>query len=332
MKIIYILPSLTIRGSSVIFEHAKGLSKKHDVIITSLDEFQGNFPINPLKIDEAKKEFADADVIIGYNPVCAFYVNDIETKARKYYLLFSDEHEYFTKEYIQHINKVSGVRLDIEFDKQHKFIDASYNLPLHFIVPNKKLEAVLTKNKQKVSLLPIGVNEENFYIDQYIPKGSVLRIINDGNDFPWNGTEIFNRAISELHGFELWTLGDNVKMKSDKKWGNLKDEMLRKVFSSADIFVNTLEVDGTAEMSLKAMMCGCAVITRMTSGGEMVYQDGQNCIIIKGDTKEELAESLKTSLQELMTDKEKLETIVRGGLTTPKPYDIDNLEKILKRK
>src|SRR3989304_2415084 len=186
MKIIYILPSLKTRGSTIILEQVAGLVKKgHDVIVTSLDEPTDKIPnLSPVKLVDAKKDFESADVIVGYMPVCAFYVNDIETKARKYCILLNDEREYYSKEYIKEINKADGAKLDIEQAKQQKFIEASYDLPLHYIVPNVKLADELNHNrKQKVSLLPIAIDSEKFYPDEYVPKSNVIRIINDGNNF-----------------------------------------------------------------------------------------------------------------------------------------------------
>ena len=158
MKIIYILPSLTARGSSIIFEHVDRLSEKgHNVIITSLDEIKTkhDYPLTviPSKLEDVRKEFVDADVIVGYKPVCAYFVNDLDVDARKYFMLFDDEYDYYTEEYIGQINNIKDTKLEIEYDTQKKFIDGSYKLPLRYIVSNKYMEKKLIGKKRKVMLL-----------------------------------------------------------------------------------------------------------------------------------------------------------------------------------
>lgn len=332
MKIIYILPALKTRGVSNILDQIHGLIKRgNDVVLTSLDEIKGSTPyIVPTPLPDARKLFEDADVIIGFGHVCAFYVNDIETKARKYYMLFDDERDFYTREYIGELVKLDDARLDIEHAKQMKFIEASYNLKMHKIVSNPRLVTLLNG---RISVFPIGVDVDVFYPDQFISKTGVIRIINYSSDLLWQGNEIVSRAISELRSFELWTFGEGKpKVRTDKHWGEMNDETTRRVFSSSDIFLNMSSIDGTCDFALKAMACGAIPVIRDVAGSEGFCKDGKNCIIIKGKTDDELAENLKNKLNELMTNKQLREDLIRGGLETKMPLEIENLEKILRRK
>jgi len=338
-KIIYILPTFGIRGTEIIYEQVNRLAEKgYDLIITSLDEAKPvtNFPlkVNSSKLEDTRKEFDKADAIIAYNPVCAFYINDIETKANKYCLLLDDEHEYYTKEYFSKIGKAEGVKLDIQYEKQKRFIDASYKLPFKYIVPNEKLAKKLIAKGMKVILAPIGVNLDLFYPEQFIPDLGVIRFVTEVNEFPWQNSELINRALTELRAFELWTFGNKPNIKTDKHWTNPDNEGLRKLLSSSNVLINMNQTDGTSETLLQAMACGCVVVTTMTDGASMFCKDGKNCIIIKGKTPEELSGNLKTRLEELMNNKDLLELLITGGLETAKNFkwNIDNLEKALRRK
>lgn len=339
MKIIYILPSLTVRGSTIIFEQIDLLAKQgHEILLTTLDELKkvNHYPLNiiPVKLEDARKEIEKADAIVAYNPVCAFYVNDIDTPARKYCLLLNDEHQFYTKELIRAVVKADDHKLEREFESQKKYIDASYELDMKYFVPNTDLEAILVGKKRKVVVFPIGVNHELFYPEQYIAKQKVIRLITEGSKLPWKGADVINRALTELRAFELWTFGDGEpSLKTDKHWKYPNADLLRKLFSSSDVFINMSLIDGTAEQVLQAMACGCAVITPETSGTQSFCIDGKNSIIIKGDNPKDLSESLKTKLEEIIDKREILEEIIQGGLETVKnrPWNIKSLEKGLSK-
>jgi len=339
MKIVYILPSPDMRGISTIYEQIDRLAEKgHDTLITSLDETKASkaYPLKSslMKMEDARNEFEKADVIIGYNPVCAFFVNDLETDARKYCLLLDDERKYYTKENFKAVNRtLDSVDLENEYKRQNTSLNASYRLPIKYIVVNQKLENELKKKKAKTILSPIGVNKELFYPEQYIPKRDVIRLVTNSGTFPWEKAELVNRALTKLRAFELWTIGEKPNMKTDKHWLKPDADNLRKIFSSSDVFINMQDIDGTADATLQAMACGCAVITARTNGSEMFCKDGKNCIMIKGGTDEKKVEHLKDTIESLMNDKELLESLIMGGLETVSKMDwnVDNLEKGLKK-
>lgn len=334
MKIIYVLPSLTIRGSNIVFEQINQLSKnKHEIIVTSLDKIEQTtkFPLNAtiLDVDDAKKEFKSVDAIIGYNPVCALYINDLDVHSRKFYLLLNDERKYYSKEYLSVLGKLEGIKLEIEHKKQIDFIEASYNLPFFYIVPNKSLQTIFSNKKLKTIFAPIGVDHELFYPEQLFPKTNKIRLITEGSMLPWKGTEVINRALAELRSFELWTFGDkDNSFRSDKHWGPVDPTRARQLFSSSDIFINPNLIDGTAEMNLQAMACGCAVLTWPTMGTRM-FCDKEN--YINGDSPNEMADNLKSKLFALMNDNNLLEKYIARGLQIAKKvtWNISNLENEL---
>lgn len=320
MKVILLMPSLRASGGSVVFELANQLvNKGHQVVVTSLDDLINVdfYPLNviPLPIAEAKQGFAEADAIIGYYPVCAYYLNDVETKAKKFYFLTEDQRNHYTKEVFKvNFPHLDPDRLEIEFNNQQNYIEKSYTLPLQYLTTNDTLTDMLTKRYgRKATTVPIGVNTDMFFPELVFLKDDMPRIVVEGNLMPWKHVDEINKALSNLRGFQLWTIADIPHtIRSDKHWQNLNPQQLRQVLSSCDIFIRAYSEDGTAELQAQSMACGCAVLTRETSGTKMFCKNGKNCLLFNK------VEDLQSQIEKLMKDKELRRTLVSGGLDTAK--------------
>jgi glycosyltransferase involved in cell wall biosynthesis len=335
MKIIFLMPSLKANGGSIIFELANQLvNKGHDVQITSLDELINVdfFPliISPITIANTKNLFNDADVIISYYPVCAYYLNDIETKAKKFYLITEDQKVFYSKEVFKvNYPHLDDDRLEIEYRNQQNYIERSYTLPLNYITTNDDLTKIFTDHYgRKATTLPIGVNTNLFFPELVFLKDDAPRILVEGNLMPWKGVKEVNKALSLLRGYQLWTLSDTkYTIKSDKHWTNLTPEQLRRVLSSCDILIRAYTEDGTAELQAQAMACGCAVLTTENSGTKMFCKDRVNCLLFSNSN--ELEERIK----EVIKDKDLKRRLISKGLETVKTLNWDkavqNLEKVI---
>ena len=338
MKVIFLLPSLRASGTTVIFELADRLAEKnHDVRVTSLDELVS--PIYPLKIIPQKLQdslefFQEADAIIAYQPACAFYVNDLETRAKKFYFLTDDVRKFYTQKTIKaQFPKVDKDRIEIEHKAQQEYIERSYQLPFTFLVTN---ESLFTIGFQKKSvIIPIGVNHKLFYPETFIPKDSTPKILLEGNMLPWKGIEVVNRAFSDLRGFVLWTVSNSkFTIKSDKHWMSPSISEMKKLLSSCDILIRAYYEDGVADLLAQAMACGCSVITRETAGAKMFCKDKKNALVFKtGKDAKEDSKNIQACVEELIKDKELREKLIRGGLETVKKLNweksIDILEGAL---
>ena len=336
MKIIFLLPSLKVNGGSIVFELANQLIQKgHDIKITCLDELipVDFFPLlpTPISIAEASNLFSEADAIISYYPVCAYYLNDIETKAKKFYLITEDQKIFYSKEAFKvNFPQLDQDRLEIEYNTQQNYIEKSYTLPLEYLTTNDILtERFKTLYKRKATTIPIGINTTLYYPELTFVKDETPRILIEGNLMPWKGVSEINKALSLLRGYQLWTLSDTkYTIKSDKHWQNLNIEQTRRILSSCDFLIKGYIEDGTAELQAQAMACGCAVITKETTGSKMFCKNKLNCLTYNND--KELEENIKT----LLIDKETKNKIISGGLETIKTLDwqksVTILEKIIK--
>jgi glycosyltransferase involved in cell wall biosynthesis len=335
MKLIFLMPSLKANGGSIIFELANQLvNKGHDVQVTSLDDLNkvDFFPltVSPITIAEAKNLFPSADAIIAYYPVCAYYLNDIETKAKKFYLITEDQKVHYSKEVFKvNYPSLDQDRLEIEYNTQQNYIEKSYTLPFNYLTTNDELTKRFTNQyKRKTTTLPIGVNTNYFFPELVYLKDNAPRILVEGNLMPWKGVGEINKSLSLMRGYQLWTMSDTPNtIRSDKHWFNLNVEQLRRVLSSCDILIKGYTEDGTAELQAQSMACGCAVFTKETSGTKMFCKDRVNCLLFNNEN--ELEERLK----ELIKDKDLKRRLVSQGLETVKTLSwdksIQNLEKVI---
>ena len=338
MKIVLVIPSLRVSGATVLFELVDRLSSKgHDVRITCLDKIElSPYPLKTpsQKLQDGLKFFEKADAIIAYYPVCAFYVNDLDVRAKKFYFLTDDIIKFYTEEVFKaRFPKLDKDRIKIEYEKQKHYITTSYQLPFTYLVTNNSLSYLLKNQwKRKVFTIPVGVNHQLFYPDMAVLKGNKVRILVEGNLLPYKGVKDINRALSDLRNFELWTISNTkFTIKSDKHWINPTIIDLRKILSSCDVLVKANHEDGIADLQAQAMACGCVVLTTKTSGVEM-FCNKKNSVIVKISDYKQLSKELK----KLIDDKELREKLVRGGLTTAKELNWDRsvnlLEKALRRK
>jgi len=340
MKLIFLLPSLRASGTTVLFELADRLAEKnHDVRITSLDELVS--PVYPLKIIPQKLQdslefFQEADAIIAYQPACAFYVKDLEVKAKKFYFLTDDVRKFYTKKTIKaQFPKVDDDRIKIEYKAQQEYIEKSYQLPFTFLVTNNALVGIVKTYKRKVEVIPVGVNHQLFYPETFVPKDDTPKILLEGNMLPWKGVEVVNRAFSDLRGFVLWTVSNSkFTIKSDKHWMSPSVGEMRKILSSCDILIRAYYEDGTADLLVQAMACGCSVITRETAGAKMFCKDKKNALVFKtGKDAKEDSKNIQVCIEKLIENKELREKLIRGGLETAKKLNweksIDILEGVL---
>ena len=333
MKVIYVLPSLRVSGATIIYEQANRLAELgHDVRITSLDELVSvdlyPLQVRPQKLQTSFKDFETADAIIAINTVCAFYINDLVTQARKYYLLINEEFKFYPEELFK--AKYKGLdedRIYIERNAQKNYIESSYNLKMRYIVTNNDLAAMLKQFNKKADVVPIGVNSKLFYPDLGVPKGDKVRILVEGSSFPWKGIKTIKRALTNFkhQDFELWSISDGPNpIKSNKHWKNPDYQGVRKILSSSDILIRAYSEDGTAELQAWAMACGCTVLTTNTSGAKM-FCTNKNSVIVKIDDHKKLEEEIKI----LIKQKTKREELIRNGLETAKNLDWDSSIKVL---
>jgi len=315
MKIVFLIPSVFTYGDTAIFEIADAFFKKgHESRIVSMDEPK---PVKnyPLKTDvnylpESHKLLEEANIIIAFSPPCIFYLSDLETKAKKYAIIFDDYKKF-----------------NIENDPaKNNYIEAMYQLDMNFMTTNptlfSKISQIKEIRKNSISIFRPAINSEIFFPDQTFPKNGI-RILVEGNMSPWKGVKEINEVLTELHGYELWTISDTPHtIKSDKHWVSPPADLLRKIISSCDILIKNYSEDGLPELQAQAMACGTVVLTRKPENMNdlaIFYKQGENCMLFSD--KSEMIQYLK----ELINNKELRNKLIAGGLETFNGYSWDNV-------
>lgn len=336
MKILFILPLLQIFGSNIVFELTNYLGGlEHEVLITSLDKPVNVdwFPLQniPIPYEDAVKEFPTADVVIATNCVTAHLVNDLDTKAKKFYLVTEQESQSYTKEmWKMQYPDLPQNRLDIEYKLQVNYLEGALDLPLRHLAVSKGLVEFLNDaHRKKAEYIPIGVNPRLFYPDPIIPKDTFPDILVYGNDLPWRGLADVNLALDGIRGIRVWTVSDGTQvMKSHKHWKNPDTHTIRKTMSSCDIFINVPWHSGHASLETQAAACGAAVLTTDTRGTRDLFEHKKNAYIVSPKEPEQIRKALGYLLK---NNGEMREAIVREGLKLTKTLDWgDSTKELIK--
>jgi len=331
MKVIFLLPSLKAYGAEIVFELANRLEE--EVLITSLDEPTKVdwFPLknNPIPYSRAFKEFETADAIVATYASTAYLLNDLDVKAKKFYLVHEQESKFYTEElWKAKYPDLPPKRLKIEQKIQKNYLGGALDLPFRYLAVSGGLAGLLkTEHKKRVTYIPIGVNQELFYPDLGIPKGDVPRILVSGSELPWGGTLEAGLALTDIRNIEIWTTSDSKShTKSTKHWKSPSADDLRRILSSCDILINVPWNSGNALLEAKAMACGCAVISTKTKGAADLLTHKENSYLVP--TKK--LEAIEKGVTYLL-DKGNRETLVSGGLSLAGGLDWNKSAKLLRK-
>lgn len=336
MKILFILPSLQIFGSNIIFELANYLNGfEHEVLITSLDKPVNVdwFPLQniPIPYEDAVKEFSTTDAIIATNCTTAHLVNELDTKAKKFYLVSEQESKSYTKEmWKMQYPDLPQNRLDIEYRTQVDYLESALDLPIDYLATSKGLiELLENEHNKKAKHIPIGVDPELFYPDPGVPKDDLSNILVYGNNIPWRGVAEVNEALDGIRGIRIWTVsGRSPVMKTHKHWGNPNTNTLRKIMSSSEIFINVPWHSGHASLEAQAAACGAALVTTDTRGTRDLFKHKKNAYIVSPKEPKQIRDALGYFLR---NKGEKMEAVVREGLKLTKILDWeDSTKKLIK--
>lgn len=318
MKIIFLLPSLRVYGAEIVFELANRLEE--EVFIASLDEPTKVdwFPLrnNPISYPQAFKEFETADAIVATYASTAYLLNDLDVKAKKFYLVHEQESKFHTKEmWKAKYPSLPPKRLKIEYKTQANYVEGSLDLPLRFLATSEGLATFLkNKHKKGATHIPIGVNSQLFYQDVDFLRGDLPTILVNGSGLPWKGVQDVAEALNEIRNIAVWSISDSKScINSIKHWKDPAVDDLRRILSSCDMLISTPWHGGNALLEVKAIACGCAVLTTRTKGTRDFFVHKKNSYLVAPKKPEKIKEGI-----EYLLLPENREPLVREGLSTAK--------------
>ncbi len=305
----------------MIFEHCDRLLERgHSVYIASecqnlsQDWFPGlRTPIVHL-LDLYELEI---DVIVATGCTTPWIVNKLCLPARKLYFIQGKDIFF------------------LEHENWRRWADMTYRL-LDFepIVVSQQLRDWLKEEYGRDStIITNGLNGQMFFPDPAIPKKDKLAVLIEGSfSAPYKGVaEAFTAAQGT--GAEIWCVTPTKDEKppgdAARIWRLPSQSMLRKIYSSADIFVNLSKLAGFLLPPMEAMACGCAVVVNNNPGVREYAEDEVNCLLVEqGDIG-----AAQEAIKRLVNDPELRNKLVEGGLRTVKErfdwdQSIDRLEQI----
>jgi glycosyltransferase involved in cell wall biosynthesis len=335
MKIAYLLPDVGVAGGVLtVFETVNRLIQRgHEAFIITLNQtpqppswYPYKGMVLPLKDIFTVQD--ELDVLVATHYITAFFVNDIETKAKKYYYVQHRESLFVCEENYLDMSKEEAKQLVSNY---RKYIEKTYTFSLRHITPSKWLYD-MSKNEFGNDPLYIqyGLNHDIFYPEPYYdkPEGK-LRVLIEGTHqaIKWKGVADAIEAVNMVEGLEVWTISaDKPQFRVDQHWQDPSQENIRKIYSSADVLIKPSWYEGVGIGPMQAMACGCAVLTTDNWGCNEYAENNKNALIVPSREPKKMAKAI-----ERLKDSELRERLIKAGLETAKTFQwepqIDKLEK-----
>jgi glycosyltransferase involved in cell wall biosynthesis len=158
------------------------------------------------------------------------------------------------------------------------------------------------KYRAKVEIVPNGIDTAVFYPDpaqEYLSlKGDKRAILVFFRNDTRKGFDIALEVIKRLNrenevSFEVWIIGENVAVDvaglSCRHFGFLNDAQLRRILSSADIFLYPSRTEGCGLIVAEAFACKCPVVT---TSAVPLAEDWMNAMVSKIGSIEDLTDKV----------------------------------------
>lgn len=190
------------------------------------------------------------------------------------------------------------------------------------VVPNSNGLAELaekTSPKQEFTIIPNGVNTDEFHPDPMKEEDGIFRILVVGRLTPRKGIRFLVRAMGMLSAsgsrvksvmtdgetIELWLVGSGEERpvlealakecgveRQVKCFGSVPHEELPRYYGLADVFCLPSLNEGMSNTVLEAIASGLPIVATVTGGTEELVTDGENGFFVKKESPEDLAEKL----------------------------------------
>jgi len=125
---------------------------------------------------------------------------------------------------------------------------------------------------------------------------------------------------------ELWIVGETaIKLKTRLRvrlFPLLKEDKLRKVYSSADILLHLSPYEGFGLPPLEAMACGTPCVLTDSGGIRDYARDGYNCLLVGRESLR-----IRRTIERLLTDDPLRERLAKGALKTATRFSMEKMAR-----
>lgn len=327
MRIGWILNSYCVCGGvKIVFEFSKRLAEKgHEIfLIYQIGNgklwYDFNENVKSIHWQEALKNklFNNIDAIIATFWTTAYDLDKLNTDANKYYLVQQRESNFYLNQ------------------NEKQLVEKTYDLPLKIITISSWLQDFLTTKHNKDSyLLRYGLDTNKFYPDpdpELIATKKKYTILNEGHPTNhWKNCGILY-DIFKNEDIDIWSLSTEPEKRSTKHFQNPPQEMIRRIYSSADVVVKPSLSEGLSAIPAEAMASGVPCIAPDIPGMSDYVIHEYNGLLVKPTDKQ----AIKDAVMRLKNDPELANKLRINGLKTIHEKfqwedKVDLLEDILSR-
>lgn len=184
---------------------------------------------------------------------------------------------------------------------QKKIVDQAMNMPTGKITISRWLNDLIESrfNQKPLATIINGINLETFYLERPRINRETVTVLFPYRNIIWKGIDDALHAlqIAKARFPQLRVTSFGIKKPVDlPKWIHFEvgdsDDVLRKLYNDADIFLLSSWVEGCTLTPMEAMACECAIVTTRC-GGPMDYGVHQkNALISKPRDYKTLASNL----------------------------------------
>ena len=318
MNICYVFHSfLTCGGVRIAFEHANRLAQRgHNIYLAYCTDSHShkwyNFNSNVKVVQISDIPLNNIDAVIATFWLTAYYVNNMKIdNSKKYYLVQHRESLFYSS------------------NNEKNQVENSYKLPINIITISNWLQDFLQKDHSKESfLVRNGLDENLFFPEPTISTNEKFTVLIEGNpNTRWKGIDESYKALKKIP-VEIWSLSTENETRSNRHFQNPPQDMIRKIYSSANLLLKTSWYEGLPAPQAEAMMCGCPVITTNVNGTNEYCIDRYNCLLVPPNN----VSRIKKAVIEIMNnDGLKNNLIINGFKTVKEKFSWDDKIDLLER-
>ncbi|MDB1111873.1 glycosyltransferase [Pseudomonas extremaustralis] len=320
-KIAFLLAGLGISGgAAVVLKHVSLLIEEgHDAFVIDLGghgdiDWFGNPAIRVYRIDAISECCIDnIDMLFATFWTTVEWLDKIPAK-RNLYLVQSDERLFYEEQSIKDC------------------VAETYSKNIEYVgIASWIVDFLRDEFGHPAIYLPNGIDIAIFYPDTPLEEKNPNRprvLIEGPISVPFKGMTEAYAAVSELD-CELWIVSsDGVPephWRYDRFFQKVKQEDMRRIYSSCDILLKMSKIESFAYPPLEAMACGCSVVIMDVNGGIEYAVDGENVLKVnKGDVL-----GARLAVKKLMDDSELRNSLNKSGFHTVKNWSWEPAKKIL---
>ncbi len=320
-KIAFLLAGLGISGgAAVALKHVSLLIEEgHDAFVIDLGgygdiDWFGNPAIRVYRMNEISECGIDnIDMLFATFWTTVEWLDKIPAK-RKLYLVQSDERLFYEEQSLK-------ARVAETYSKNIEYVGIA-NWIVNFLRDEFGHPAVY---------IPNGIDTALFYPDTPLEEKNPNRprvLIEGPISVPFKGMAEAYAAVSELD-CELWIVSsDGVPephWRHDRFFQKVKQEDMRRIYSSCDILLKMSKIESFAYPPLEAMACGCSVVIMDVNGGIEYAVDGKNVLKVnKNDVF-----GAKLAVKKLIDDVILRNELKQSGFNTVKSWSWEPAKKAL---